>query len=134
MKSGTDAEKIVIYLTPFVLKSNIKIIIYEFDSHDSFLITKEFPCYLSDKKDDIVVLYRKTHYDIVYEDKYFEKYTKFLSSFTNLDENLRVLTFEFLKRKRKSINLDNTNENISLDLQQNYKLKDNLNNISILKI
>lgn len=126
MKSGTDAEKIVIYLTPFVLKSNLKIIIYEFDSPDSFLLTKEFPCYLEDKH-EIVVLYRKTHYDLAYVDKYFENYTKHLSSFVNLEENLRILTFDLLEKIRKSSDSD-FNINEDLVSQKQYNIADNPNN------
>ena len=125
MKSGTDAEKIVIYLTPFVLKTDLKIIIYEFDSADSVCITKEFPCYLPEKS-EIVVLYRKTHYDIAYVDKYFEKYTKHLSSFVNLDENLKVLTFELLEKIRSNKLEFNINDNLLT--QKKYNIADNPNN------
>lgn len=126
MKSGTDAEKIVIYLTPFVLKMNLKIIIYEFDSADSFLLTKEFPSYL-DNKHEIVVLYRKTHYDIAYQDKYFENYTKHLSSLVNLEENLRVLNFDLLEKIRHSSDSEfNINDNFSVE--KHYDIADNPNN------
>jgi len=128
MKSCTDAEKIVIYLTPFVLKTNVKIIIYEFDSPDSFLLTKEFPCYLENKH-EIVVLYRKTHYDVAYVDKYFEKYTKHLSSYVNLDENLRILSFDLLEKIRKSSNQDFNINNILISSNQ-FNIADNPNNNS----
>jgi len=120
MKSGTDAEKIVIYLTPLVLKLNLKIIIYEFDSPDSFFIMKEFPCYVKECS-EIALLYRKTHYDIAYIDKYFEKYTKHLSSFINFEENLKILNYELLEKIRKSVNDElNLNEVVSCLMQNNY--------------
>lgn len=107
MKNGTDAEKIVIYLTPFVLKMNLKIIIYEFDSIEAVCVNKTFPCYLENNQSEIVVLYRKTHYDLVYTSDYFEKHTKHLSSFVNLDENLRILNYSLLEKLRsKSIDID----------------------------
>jgi hypothetical protein len=124
MKSGTDAEKIVIYLTPFVLKTNLKIIIYEFDSPDSFLLTKDFPCYLENKH-EIVVLYRKTHYDIAYVDKYFEKYTKHLSSFVNLEENLRILNFDLLNKIKNSSGNSDFNINDNLIVRKQFNLADN---------
>jgi len=127
MKSGTDAEKIVIYLTPFVLKTNLKIIIYEFDSPDSFFLTKDFPCYLEDKH-EIVVLYRKTHYDIAYVDKYFEKYTKHLSSLVNLDENLRILNFDLLNKIKNSSGNTDFNINDNLIVRKQFNLADNPNN------
>ena len=94
MKCGTDAEKIVIYLTPFVLKTNLKIIIYEFDSESSCM-SKDFSCNLEDKS-EILVLYRKTHYDLAYSSDFFQNNTKHLSSFVNLDENLSVLNIDLL--------------------------------------
>lgn len=126
MKSGTDAEKIVIYLTPLVLKLNLKIIIYEFDSPESFFIMKEFPCNVNDSL-EIVLLYRKTHYDIAYVDKYFEKYTKHLSSFINFEENLNVLNFELLEKIRKSAK-DELNLNEVVNSLMQYNNDDHLSN------
>lgn len=119
MKMDTDAEKIVIYLTPFVLKLNVKILIYEFDKDSSVLI-REFPCYLNDRQ-NINLLYRKTHYDLIYEMKYFENYTKELCYYVNLEENLRVVNNGVLDKIREKgteqINnmndLNNIPENIS---------------------
>lgn len=99
MKLDTDAEKIVIYLTPFVLKINLQIIIYEFDT-DSNAIVKDFPSYL-DNKQNICLLYRKTHYDLVYEAKNFEKYAKELCNYVNLNENLMIAKNGILDELRK---------------------------------
>lgn len=98
MKLSRDAEKIVIYLTPFVLKINLQIIIYEFDN-DSSVHTKDFPCYLENKP-SICLLYRKTHYDLVYNSNYFGKYSKELCYFVNLEENLKVVDNRLLEDAR----------------------------------
>lgn len=115
MKFGVDAEKIVIYLTPFVLKINLKIIIYEFDT-DSSVIVKDFNCGLQNKI-DIILLYRKTHYDLVYSSKYFENYTKELTYFVNLDENLKVVD-SILMDSLRNINISD-NKNISIENSRN---------------
>ncbi len=72
-----DAEKVIIYLTPFVFKINLEILIYDFGYNFS-VEDKLFSCYLKDKP-KISVLYRQIHYDLLYYQEYFEKYTKYLS-------------------------------------------------------
>jgi len=64
LKFYTYAEKIVIYLTPFVLKVDLNIIFYDF-GNDCNIQTKSFSSYLKDKP-QITILYRKAHYDIAY--------------------------------------------------------------------
>jgi hypothetical protein len=72
-----------------VLRINLKIIIYEFDNNFT-VQSRDFPSYL-DGKPNLTLLFRKTHYDYVYNDKYFEKYTKELCYFVNVAENLKVV-------------------------------------------
>jgi hypothetical protein len=103
LKMGTDAEKIVIYLTPFVLKANLKIIIYEFDNNFT-IQSRDFPCYLPNKP-NITLLFRKTHYDYVYSDKFFEKYTRELCFYVNVAENLKVVKnsdLDYFRQNRQS--------------------------------
>lgn len=93
LKLFKDAEKIIIYLTPFVLKINLKILIFDFGKNYVDQM-KEFPCFLDDQKNShstITLLYKRTHYDLIYEKQYFEKYVKFLSVYVSLNENLKVL-------------------------------------------
>ena len=82
------AEMITIHLIPYVLKVNLSIITYDFQN--SVEKVKDFQCYLEDKQ-KIIVLYRNNHYDLVYDKAYFEKNCRYLSLFTNLNENLFVL-------------------------------------------
>jgi hypothetical protein len=98
LKNGTDAEKIVLYLTPFIFRVNLKVIIYEFDN-DSSVLSKDIDCH-SENKQTITLLFRKTHYDLVYYDKYFEKYTKELCYYVNIEENLKVVKHYDLESKR----------------------------------
>lgn len=91
LQLGVDAEIIVIYITPFVLKCDLKVIMYDFElNNDDFLYIKEFKCGLNDKL-KIEVIFRKIHYDISYSRDYFNKYQNFLSIYTNLNETIKVL-------------------------------------------
>ena len=105
LKLDVDAEKIIIYLTPFVLKTNLKIIIYEFDKN-STVLSKEFPCYLENKH-EIILLYRKTHYDLVYESKNFGVHAKELCYYVNINENLKVVNSSILSRIKYNKNFEN---------------------------
>jgi hypothetical protein len=99
LKMETEAEKIVIYLTPYVLKTNLNILIYEFDK-DSSVLVKEFPCHL-DNKPEINLLYRKTHYDLIYSKSAFENSSRSLCLYVNLNENLKVVNTKYLEQMRK---------------------------------
>ena len=85
----TCAEKLAVYLSPFVLKINIKVVCYDFGT-DCDIQTKEFKCYLPNK-DTIMVMYRKAHYDICYSDDYIMKYIDFITMFNEDSPYIRVI-------------------------------------------
>jgi hypothetical protein len=89
LKLYTYAEKIAIYLTPFVLNINLRIIFYDYGK-DCNIQTKDFNCYL-DNKESLMILYRKAHYDIAYSKDYVDKYCKFLNHFVSFKDDLRVV-------------------------------------------
>jgi hypothetical protein len=99
LKMYQDAEKIVIYLTPFVLRINLKVIIYEFGAgmaeHN-----KELMCGLADKP-VIAILYKHFHYDLVYSKEYFNEHTRYLSLYVNLTENLKIINEDIYKEVEK---------------------------------
>ena len=117
LKLDVDAEKIIIYLTPFVLKTNIKIIIYEFDNN-STVLSKEFPCYI-DNKHEIILLFRKTHYDLIYESKNFGINSKELCYYVNLNENLKVVNSSILSRLKHNKKIKNESTGLCLDINTN---------------
>ena len=88
MQPKSFAEKIVIYIAPFVFDCNLNILIYEYGSK-SFVQEKQF---LSEEKreTDINLLFRKAHYDIYYKKDYFEKYSV-LDTLPNIYENIKYL-------------------------------------------
>lgn len=79
---GTMAEKLAIYIVPYVLKTNLNIIMYEYDNCEPVLF-KSFPCGI-DNAYTISVLYRKTHYDIYYPQNYIQNYGKYLCEFMDI--------------------------------------------------
>ena len=91
LQLGVDAEIIVIYITPFVLNCDLKVIMYDFElNNNDVLYVKEFKCGLKDKL-KLEVIFRKIHYDISYSKDYFNKHQNFLSIYTNLNETIKVL-------------------------------------------
>jgi len=122
-----DAEKIIVYLTPFVLKLNLGILIYDFGYNFS-VEDKLFSCYLKDKP-KINLLYRQIHYDLIYEQEYFEKYTKFLCNYVHMGEKLNVIKPDILDsiRNSKKLNRKHTNDNkISKSLIVEFDRKENV--------
>jgi hypothetical protein len=105
MKLYKDAEKIVIYLTPFILEINVKILIYDIQG-SVIEQTKEFPCPVNNHQalPNITLLLKKNHYDLIYEESYFQKFNRFFCLYVNLNENLRVVDskmMEEINRKKQ---------------------------------
>jgi len=87
-------------LTPYVLKTNVKLLIFDYGK-DYLIETKKFICHLPNKT-EIVTLYRKCHYDLSYSKTYFDKYSKFLCTYVNLNEEIKILTFDIINNHRKN--------------------------------
>ena len=109
MQPKSFAEKIVIYIAPFVFDCNLNILIYEFGSK-SFVQEKQF---LSEEKreTDINLLFRKAHYDIFYKKPYFEKYSKILEILPNIAENICFLNIKNQKELEDKINAEKNKKN-----------------------
>lgn len=68
LKNYREAEKIVIYVTPYIFHCNTQIIWYEYEK--DFINCKDF---VSDTQFEFSInfLYRGTHYDIIYDELFF---------------------------------------------------------------
>ena len=86
----TFAEKLAIYVTPYVLKMNLTIIFYDF-GYDSIIQRKFFTSNLPNK-DTLYVLFRKAHYDICYTEEYFNSYLEYFNIHKN--DLLRQILFQ----------------------------------------
>ena len=74
-------EKIVVYLTPFIFNFNIEIWYIDDISNINSNCKKLFlSCGDVNSIDNtIILLYKKTHYDLIYSNNYFMKYNKYLT-------------------------------------------------------
>ena len=123
----TDAEKIVIYLTPFVINVNLKILMYEFGK-DYHIQQKDFiinPSLINTSNlntttsgsdiVDICVLYKGTHYDLIYnKDDIILKNKEVTEFYKNKDEKFNYITqnlmesYKYIKSKNnQNIHIDN---------------------------
>jgi len=109
LKLYTYAEKLAIYLTPYVLRVDLRVVFYDY-GNDCNIQTKEFPSPIEAKL-KLCVLYRKAHYDITYDIEYFFKYSNYLTSFSQ-DVGLSVVTDELIDYYSKN------NEVNGVDLKQ----------------
>ena len=81
LKPKTFAEKIVLYVAPFVFNINMNILIYEYgiNGDKSIVQEKKFLNENAGKNNfqpEINLLFRKMHYDIYYKLDYYEDYQK----------------------------------------------------------
>ena len=133
MKPKTFAEKIVIYIAPFVFNSDINVLIYEYGAN-SFIEEKKF---VSEKAPEfqINLLFRKAHYDVYYKKDYYDKYKDKLDRLLNILENICYLNAKNKDELLNNQNKDNNNQNKDNNNNQdeNYtkifeEQKDNNNN------
>ena len=88
-----DTERIIIYITPFVLGKTIKIYSFDFMTKDSNTLREiPFDAYSNyinkdnPDKNEICLLFRDSHYDIIYPKIYFEKFKNYLTFFSEVDK------------------------------------------------
>ena len=110
LKFYTDAEKIVIYLTPFVLGVALNVLIYDANDEEILQNFKWEEGHGLNLSDEINLLNRKNHYEIVYMNKEYEKY-----------KNI----YEFYENHKKSVILS--------DIEKHLKAIDNDKNFDMLK-
>ena len=137
MKPKSFAEKLVIYIAPFVFNCNLNILIYDY-GENSFVQEKQF---LSgrDKKIHINLIFRKAHYDIYYKKEYYEKFSNHLDALINFDEKIDFLNKnleDLLKENNDEKNYEkifneNSNENNNnlpkcLECKKTYNHKENV--------
>ena len=84
LKLYTCAEKIAVFITPYVLRINLNIVMYDY-SDKTDIQTKLFKCPLKDK-DTITILFRNGHYDVCYTTQYRDKYKEYLKMFSIQNE------------------------------------------------
>ena len=113
MKPKTFAEKIVIYMTPFIFNCKLNILMYDYGAN-SFVQEKNF---ISEKDSEIEInlLFRKAHYDIYYKKNYYDKFSEKLELLPNIGENILYLNAnspeEIFNKKNNDNNQDNNSQN-----------------------
>ena len=136
LKFYTCAEKLAVYLVPFILKVNLNIVFYYF-GNECDIETKFFSCDLPGKdkiKDTINVLFRKAHYDVSYNKEYYNNFKPLLDKYCKLQSEFGidyyVVEFDKINQKEKylnEINPYNPQESIvfnKLLYEKKKKLKD----------
>ena len=101
MAPKSFAEKIVVYMTPFVFNIDMNILLYDFGTNGaaSSIQEKHFSCEEGIKSSiEINLLFRKAHYDIYYKQKYFEEYEEMFNVLKNIKEDIKVIN-----KKREEI-------------------------------
>ena len=107
----TDAEKIVIYLTPFVLQIEIDVIIFD-DNEKEILKSFKWEGNSELKTNEVIsLLNHKNHYEIVYTPNDYKKYQKI---------------FEIYENKQKPIILSEIDKYLNPDEKKFHALSANI--------
>ena len=128
MKPKTFAEKIVLYLIPFVFNVKMNILIYDFGIGDkpSSIQEKKFLCdKVTNSQIEINLLFRKAHYDIFYPKKYYEEYKSYFNILRNIKENIQIINqIEKPKEKENPQLIDDDNDDNISDNEEKNKQRD----------
>ena len=130
LKMDTEVEKIVIYLTPFIIKYDINILIYNFEKNE-IPCQKLFKCGLKEKE-KINLLLRFNHYDMIYYNDYYQNFKKQFEFYSYHNLIFRVVesnNLEKLRNVRKNQQSFEKDENIYPNLS-NIIDNNNDNNIN----
>ena len=123
LKLYTDAEKIVIYLTPYIF--GVKLNIFMFDGNSIQQFNYEGKSNL-DVNLEINIINKKAHYELLYSKQYYEEYKNYFDCYKN-DEKYESI----FEREEKKENIDN---NINNEEESNsFRLLDNVNFDNIQK-
>ena len=102
---------------------------------DNKIQEKDFSTFLCNEAMEIVLLYKKTHYDIIYQEKKIKNLMGFYEIYINKEESLRILTPGLIKCKNKGeIKTSRINSNNSLKIEEKKEDKKNEYNNIIMDI
>ena len=126
LKYYSFAEKIAIYLTPYVLRINLKVVFYDF-GEECNILTKLFTNNLN-SKDCLYVLFRKSHYDICYTKDYYSIYCDFLNVYSDFNNKFQVITQEEIENFKKIMPEIKINESKIFNRRLKLKKEEEKNN------
>ena len=114
MKPKTFAEKIILYVTPFVFNIKLNVLIYDYGmngAQTAVMEKKFFDENINSPQIEINLLFRKAHYDIYYKKQFYQEHQK----------NLNIL----INKKEDSIPRNNKNNSKSYNFEYQFQNRDN---------
>ena len=122
LKMFMDAEKIIIYLTPFIIGMNLDIIIFDDESEIIKKINYEGkPKHSLDEK--IFLMNRKNHYELIYTKYDNEKYADLFEKYINNDFlKASLILSSSSKNDGNETNIEEKNENKNLGVRKKTKI------------
>ncbi len=120
LKMFMEAEKIIIYLTPFILETNLDIIIFE-DNEEQIVKRFSYEKKNSDiniKEDNVITLLnKKEHFELIYTNEEYNKYSNIFKDYEILEPNKNLSqpqdnNFFLLETNRNKNNNEKNQDNI----------------------
>ena len=103
LKVYSEAEKIIIYLTPYIF--GINLIIYTFDCSTQIFTYKGKSNF--DFENDITIIFRKAHYELIYPINYFIKYKTILEKYLDTEPYFSILNNRKINISKEKKNIEN---------------------------
>ena len=108
------AEKIVLYMAPYVFNINMNVLVYDFGINGEKSVIQEKEFFNENKSNfqiQVNLLFRKAHYDVYYKLNFYEDYKENLNILINRNDDIDKFEKENNNENHKDIE-KNENENI----------------------
>ena len=133
LKPGKLAEKIIIYITPYVLCTKLEVVMFEMedDSRKSFN-------FIGEKNTvnnlNTVIIYLPGHYELIYTREFYQRFYNVFKNYSDFSYKNEIITeIKEEQRKKNESLLDMDSEIINNGINndnQNYFCNNNINNIN----
>ena len=151
MCPNTFAEKIVLYIAPYVFNINMNVLMYDFgiNGEKSVIQEKQFINEnISNLQIQVNLLFRKSHYDIYYKLNFYEDYKENLNILINKGEDINNFDKEHkddnnnnIEKSQKDMKENNNSNNnfmnennlynkMDYNKQENFKNEENKENVN----
>ena len=128
MSPNTFAEKIILYIAPYVFNINMIVLMYDFGINGEKSVIQEKEFFNENKSNlqmQVNLLFRKSHYDIYYKLNFYEDYKENLNILINKNEDINNFEKE---RKDDNNNIENSQKENKEFVKENNNSNNNFMN------
>ena len=130
LKPGKLAEKIIIYITPYVLCSKLEVVMFEMEN--DWRKTFDF---VGNKNSinnlNTVLIYLPGHYQLIYTTEFYQKYYNIFKEYSDFSYRNEIMTEIVVEQQCKDVTLLDVNSDSQNNNNDIFNMNNNINNNNI---